>query len=366
MPFDRPIDQTFANVAGRLYSFDVVPPLLSQGREQMGSINHDEKDVTNGGYKASEDWLRPTPFKKKCLANGGLKPSTFVRSLHKPIEGNSAIKRQAKYRHGSRAKPLEKIGTTTGVISSQDSSVGCPKQDAGGKTFVIGMFKTGTTSMTAALLMMGGACVKQRDPKVNSCGFNEVLNISQTDWFADDIAVKVGQSDRWAELVKGASRATVHADGPWLFMYKQMDKLYPFSKFILTTRDVLELAESDVKMWERLGNFDRLRKEVGHQYNGTDSEFGAWAKAWLRQHVQQRYEHHNAAVRHFFRDRKCDLLEWDITTPETRPVVEVWSTLAKFTGLVAPPGNPPFPKLNTKHNPGFSGLGLVQKGVSPQ
>ena len=78
LPFDRPIDHSFGRVAGILKSYAIVPPLLSQDRPTMGSLNHNEQDLANG-YLEKENEKLPQAFMGKCPANGGLKPSVFFR-----------------------------------------------------------------------------------------------------------------------------------------------------------------------------------------------------------------------------------------------------------------------------------------------
>jgi len=108
------------------------------------------------------------------------------------------------------------------------------------KVFGIGMFKTGTKSLGAALQILG-------------------YHGTYRPWFV--LKDKQGKGDNWyrnpelwlkyyAAIKARADQYNAFSDAPWIFLYKQLDKWYPGSKFILTLRkDVETQARSDLNQW---------------------------------------------------------------------------------------------------------------------
>ena len=104
------------------------------------------------------------------------------------------------------------------------------KEASSGKVFNIGMFKTGTTSMTNALEMMGYTCTPSTETTLASCGFNEGI-LSFLEWLQTPARIvrAVRTSPEWSKIVETAKSATAFGDGPYLFLYKEMDKMFPGS-----------------------------------------------------------------------------------------------------------------------------------------
>lgn len=101
------------------------------------------------------------------------------------------------------------------------------------KVFCIGFQKTGTSSMGIALEILG----------YNVCGHVNVLGITDPN-----------QREKIIESVLSkTSDYNAFEDNPWCFLYKKLDKLYPGSKFILTTRDSNKWI---VSMQKYFGNYD--------------------------------------------------------------------------------------------------------------
>lgn len=184
------------------------------------------------------------------------------------------------------------------------------------KVFGIGMYKTGTTSLGRALEILGYRTTYR---------FWRLID----DWRAY-FDLDPGPWRRFEyEIRREAADYDAFADAPWLYLYEDLDRWYPDSKFILTVRkDAKSAAESDWGMWQRSGFVDRL-VERGDQVP-TQAQF------------IRRYEDHNARVLDYFQDRADDLLVvcWET---EERP----WERLCEFLGCSDVPTRP-FPHANRK------------------
>ena len=176
------------------------------------------------------------------------------------------------------------------------------------KVFCIGFHKTGTTSLYAALTTLGY--------RVSGTFCHKMS--------AEDIA-KNGASlciDRMQEF-------DAAEDMPWPHFYRDLDKAYPGSKFVLTTRDK--------DAW-----FRSIDNHFGHQETPLNaSAYGAsFAKARdNKDHWQSVYAQHYEDVRNYFKDRPDDLLELDLAAGDG------WQKLCPFLDQDIP--STPFPVKNT-------------------
>lgn len=164
------------------------------------------------------------------------------------------------------------------------------------KIFGIGLSKTGTTSLSAALEILG----------ISSIHYPR--NLEEVDKYlsASDLFIAIN--------------------------FKKLDKLYPGSKFILTTRDKEEWLESVRKHRKKLvvpkkGTFAYdMRKKM---YGCVEYEPKKLIKA---------YDNHHNNVRKYFKNRPNDLLEMNITAGDS------WNQLCKFLRVSVP--NADFPREN--------------------
>ena len=116
-------------------------------------------------------------------------------------------------------------------------------------------------------------------------------------------------------------------DNPWPLLYKELDQMYPGSKFILTTRRPRSWLRS---MKKYFGNYE------------------APAESWIYgEGITPRknplkciriYKRHNKAVREYFKDRPEDLLEIDLSKGKQ------WEQICSFLGRSVP--MVPFPRSN--------------------
>lgn len=163
------------------------------------------------------------------------------------------------------------------------------KKKSDHKVFCIGFWKTGTTSIYQALNILGyraGRLIRLTEkPKK---GWIEYIKRSNYDAFTDD---------------------------PILFIYKELDKAFPNSKFILTQRDRKSFAKSYVNYFEGT-SFEKTAEEVDE--------------------ILEKYDKHNKEVKDYFKDMSDQLLIIDVIGGEG------WEKLCKFL-------DKPIPKKSFPH-----------------
>lgn len=172
--------------------------------------------------------------------------------------------------------------------------------------FCIGFHKTGTTSLDVALTMLG-------------------YRVTGPNWVMDaDI-----RSTALEKALALVPHFDAFQDNPWPVLYREMDVVFPGSKFILTVRDTDKWLKSAV---DHFGTAVTPMREWIYGV-GYGSPVGNEAR------YAQRIESHNAEVRAYFCDRDQDFLVMDITKGDG------WEKLCPFLGLRTL--REPFPKANT-------------------
>jgi hypothetical protein len=146
------------------------------------------------------------------------------------------------------------------------------------KIFGIGLNKTGTTTLGLCGQILGLRCT------------------SSDKELTEDVVLRNDFSRVW-EVV---DRFDLFEDWPWPLIYKELDRFFPGSKFILTTRlDEWKWLESLKKHSMRTHPTHHLRKlAYGFHYPHRHQEA----------HLD-RYRRHNEEVRSYFKDRAEDFLE---------------------------------------------------------
>jgi len=164
------------------------------------------------------------------------------------------------------------------------------------KVFGIGFHKTATTSVAAALYILG----------FNVTGYFGVHdpNIRKTVY---DIAYDL------------ASRFDAAQDMPWAVIYKELDKKFPGSKFILTVRPSDEWIKSIVNHFK------------DYYIPGHEWIYGVRSAKGNEEIYIRRYEAHNCEVLEYFKGRPNDLLVMDITKGDG------WEKLCPFLNKEIPP-----------------------------
>jgi hypothetical protein len=111
--------------------------------------------------------------------------------------------------------------------------------------------------------------------------------------------------------------------------YRELDSMYPDSKFILTVRDVESWFLSARKEFEGRDVDEPWKNEVRIRLYSS-------AK-WYPQSFLNGYVRHNEAVRHYFQEPPDKLLELDVFKGQG------WQPLCAFLGCSIP--SMPFPHL---------------------
>ncbi|MCF8112073.1 MAG: hypothetical protein K9J85_11380 [Desulfobacteraceae bacterium] len=159
------------------------------------------------------------------------------------------------------------------------------------KIFCIGFHKTGTTSLSIALRTLGYRVTGPngiKDPDIEKNVFTMAYRLVE--------------------------KFDAFQDNPWPIIYKELDKDYPGSKFILTLRD----SESWIKSQVR--HFGRQETPMRRWIYGVGCPEGNEA-IYLK-----RFEEHNEGVMKYFRERPQDLLVLDLAKGDG------WEKLCSFLG----------------------------------
>ena len=182
------------------------------------------------------------------------------------------------------------------------------------KIFCIGLNKTGTTSLHQAFEILGLKSVHFVDDKGNN-----IKDIIQENYLAgNDILKGLEGYDAFTDWDN--SRNSVE-------IFKEFDKQYPESKFILNTRELnswLDSRENHVK-----------RNQATKEKN-PDADI-----TWLevdREGWEMQFRSHHDEVYKYFDGRNDDLLVIDVTNGDG------WELLCPFLGVERP--KVPFPKRN--------------------
>ncbi len=173
------------------------------------------------------------------------------------------------------------------------------------KIFGIGFHKTGTKSLARALRLLGFTVT----------GPNGVED--------PDIAVTA-----WPMVRSLVPQFDAFQDNPWPLFYRELDREFPGSRFILTVRETESWLRSVV------GYFGTKETPMRRWIYGHGSPVGQEAV------YRERYERHQREVTEYFRARAGDLLVMDFERGDG------WAELCPFVGR-APPGQP-FPHVNAR------------------
>jgi hypothetical protein len=177
------------------------------------------------------------------------------------------------------------------------------------KVFGIGWAKTGTKTL--------GACFKQLGYKHQSRRLDLVLDISKGDI---------------TKAISLAQKKESFEDWPWIILYKELDRYFPNSKFILTIREknnwirsYRNLLVSEGKPTKKILEIRRFLYELPFP-QVTDEQ------------LINRYMRHNKEVNQYFKYRQNQLLivDWEKG--------HGWKELCDFLGVNIPKKD--FPHAN--------------------
>lgn len=185
------------------------------------------------------------------------------------------------------------------------------------KVFCIGCNKTGTTSLEAALKILGY--------KLGNQGKGELLI---EDWARRD----------FRKIIRFCKTAAAFQDIPFSldFTYQALDYAYPGSKFILTVRDnPEEWYQSVVRFYTKMVGKNRLPtlkdlqefgyRGIGWMHQAHRAIFGDDpASLFDKDLYTNSYLRHNMNVRNYFRHRPADLLVLNVADPSAMDLLCVF------------------------------------------
>jgi hypothetical protein len=172
------------------------------------------------------------------------------------------------------------------------------------KVFCLGFHKTGTTSMDDLLQAMG----------------YQVATYYKN-WDAE-FCSKLENGDL-SEVKQISELFDAFQDAPWFLFYREFDRWYPGSKFILTIRD-------SRSWWESFSYYFEMRNLPLFKYiYGFENPVGH-EKTFV-----ERFERHNREVIEYFKDRPDDLLVLDVS--EAGAVQKIGDFLGKATSYIKMP-----------------------------
>jgi hypothetical protein len=180
-----------------------------------------------------------------------------------------------------------------------------------GMVFGVGLSKTGTHSLTGALELLGIPTVHYPSPAL----MNE------------------GRYEAAFEGCRGATDISVSA------YFRQLDRAYPGSRFILTLRDVDAWLNSVEDHRRR-----RAHEDVTTCPKAVIREIVYGIRGFDRGVFRAAYHEWNDTVRRHFAARPDDLLQIDLTSGEG------WETLCPFLGVEIPAQ--PIPHRNARAGTG--------------
>ena len=183
------------------------------------------------------------------------------------------------------------------------------------KVFGIGLQKTGTSSLDAAFRILG----YRTDKGV----FLNTPNKKNSLWIDPPLT----NHKVLARVLPILQEKEAFSDNPWPLLYRELDALFPDSKFVLTVREPQSWLASLIR------HFGDGESDMLEWIYGSRSVAGNEARCLAV------YEAHNAAARAHFATRADAVLEIDI---ENQPR---WDLLCSFLGKPIP--RQPFPRANT-------------------
>jgi len=179
------------------------------------------------------------------------------------------------------------------------------------KVFGIGWAKTGTTTLGRCLQILGYAHHSQ-----------------------DLSLVPRLMRGEWARVMEIAEAHESFEDWPWPVIYRELDRAFPGSRFILTSREPGDWLESYRAMLAKEGTASEDMNRIRNWLYGLP--FPDITDAGLL----SRFDRHREEVLTYFADRPKDLLVVDWARGDG------WQVLCQF--LDSPTPEMPFPHLNRR------------------
>jgi hypothetical protein len=178
------------------------------------------------------------------------------------------------------------------------------------KIFCIGFHKTGTSSLAKALQLLDFRICRR-------------MGMLQDHVTKKNILEQL-KNEEFNEIFEAVREFDAFCDNPWPILFKELDKKFPNSKFILTIR------EEDNWIKSVLNYFKDYETEIRSLIYGMASPLGN-EEIYL-----ERYRKHNAEVIEYFKDRPDDLQVINLADQKG------WTELCLFL-------KKPIPKENFPH-----------------
>jgi Sulfotransferase domain len=274
-----PDDKDFGMRLGNLgYNWHMIRPCFLGAIQHGAGMKSDYEKRRRGGRTGEESGIHSGPGEEWILS----------KREHLGVVNNGRIGLGIVYRNFSN-HPIELKSIPTRI-------------------FGIGMHRTGTTSLAQALNKIGFDCAH---------------------WV----------SGHWARFIYDEMRTNGRSltlemhyalcDLPIPLFYRELDKAYPGSKFILTLRPEEDWLQSVWTHW-------RLKPTWDYDVASNDLHRALYGTAMFDQEVfLERYRRHNQDVLHYFRTRSDDLLVIDMSKKPNM------SQLCRFFGMTV--YDAPFP-----------------------
>ncbi len=124
--------------------------------------------------------------------------------------------------------------------------------------------------------------------------------------------------------------------------YKQLDKLYPNSKFILTVRDKESWLATVARQWKaELAHTDKPKRKIKQEIKKLLRTAAYGCQTFNEKQLSHAYDLHHKNVGEYFQDRPESLLVLDTSTANS------WDKLCPFLNKPVPVGEA-FPDASTK------------------
>jgi hypothetical protein len=169
------------------------------------------------------------------------------------------------------------------------------------KVFGIGLSKTGTSSLCAALNLLG---------------------IRSIHYPSDQKTFEELSAKKYRLTILESYRGVAETIAPF---YAELDQEYPGSKFILTVRDQQQWLDSVENHWQFMREWCK-RDRIFKQFTEFFAQYTFGTVDFDRKQFQKVYEQHLNGVMYYFSGRANDLLVIDICHGEG------WNTLCPFLG----------------------------------
>ena len=184
------------------------------------------------------------------------------------------------------------------------------------KVFIIGLNKTGTTTLEHALKILGYNVKPYHDNVVIKCHKNPSLHL------------RVVTKDYNA-----------FQDIPYCTYWKELYELYPNAKFILTVR-------SDADKWIKslINHTLKVTADKSNKFNAlltNELTYGYKYPGFHESEFKKQYYEHNLKVRRFFRD-KDNFLEFQLSNVDDK-----WKVLCDFLDKPIPKEEFPYANKST-------------------